>query len=133
MKVKCPHCGAVAQAVGYFAGKSVVCPKCKKSHVAKRYDRAVVLANKAKSRDAAKKGRPPPEPQGPIVLPIVGVLVIILGAMSIPVAGGAGAIGVVGGIVLIALGNIQEHVQKTAYWAKWIYRELREQNESEKK
>ncbi len=133
MKVKCPHCANIAKAPDEYGGKTVTCAKCKKSHIAVAYEGGVVLADAVVAKEAAKKGKPPPEPVGPMLLPLVGVLAIILGLLSIPVASGAGAMGVVGGIVLIALGTIQEHVQKTAYWAKRIYRELHEQNESEKK
>jgi hypothetical protein len=134
MQVKCSHCGNIAKAPDEYSGKSVECSKCHKSSVAVAYERKAEICGVLETIEAEEsKTKTPPEPAGPILLPIVGVLMIIFGALSIPVTSGAGAIGVVGGIVLIALASIQEHVQKTAYWAKRIHDELRGQNEGQKK
>ena len=138
MKVKCPHCGHIDKAPDEYSGKHVDCPKCKQPVIALAYDPGIIEANKAKTNDAAKKPKPPPEPEGPILLPFFGLLLIILSVLSVPVASENGNFGVafggvIAGVVLIALAHLQRYVQKVAYWGKRIHEELRRQNGAEKK
>ncbi|MBW2559444.1 MAG: hypothetical protein JRE40_01175 [Deltaproteobacteria bacterium] len=149
MKVKCPHCGHIDNAPDEFVGKQVNCPKCKKSLIAgdniasigEIVDASVVIANKTKTEEAAKKGKPPPEPAGPILLPIVGGLAAMFGLLGMavmvlamePVGIVAGVVGFLGGLTVMAVAEIQGHVERTAHWAKRIHEELCKQNGGQKK
>lgn len=138
MQIKCPQCGHIDKCRDEFAGKTVDCPKCQWPIVAKAFDGGAVLADSVIAKEAAKKGKPPPEPAGPILLPIFGLLVIILSVLSVPMASESGNFGVafggvIAGVVLIALANIQRHGQRTAHWTKQMCLDSRKRDEGEKK
>ena len=126
MKVKCPHCGYIALAPDQSAGKEMECPQCKNLHVAKAYE---VVADGA---DAMKK-ESPPKSWGLMLLMLFGVLLIVLSVLSVLFAASEVVVvvafgGIAVGVVLIALGYLQRHIEKTAYWANRIHEELRRQN-----
>ncbi len=83
MQVKCPHCGNIAKGPDDYTGRKVQCPKCKEPHFAVAYEGGVVLADKVKARDAAKKGEP-------------------LRSGESPSGGGVGTFFVILGLVIIA-------------------------------
>ena len=132
MKVKCPHCGYIALAPDQSAGKEIECPQCKTLHVAKAYE-VDVMADGA----AAKKKESPPKSWGMLLLMLFGVLLIVLSILSVLFAASEVVVvvvafgGIAVGVVLIALGYLQRHIEKTAYWANRIHEELRRQNKVE--
>ncbi len=65
MKVKCPHCGAVAQAPGEFTGRRVQCPKCKKVLVAiPDMDAGSSSAEKTLPQSKQPESQESPKPKG---------------------------------------------------------------------
>jgi phage FluMu protein Com len=128
MKVKCPHCGCIALAPDQSAGNEIECPQCKNLHVAKAYE-VDVMADGA----AAKKKESPPKSLGLLLLMLFGVLLIVLSVLSVLFAASEVVVvvafgGIAVGVVLIALGYLQRHIEKTTYWANRIHEELRRQN-----
>ena len=62
------------------------------------------------------------------VLSVPLTALLTLGRVSLGAVLGAAFGGVIAGLVLITLANIQWNTQKTAYWAKRTHEELRRQN-----
>ncbi len=68
-----------------------------------------------------------------MLLMLFGVLLIVLSVLSVLFAASEVVVvvafgGIAVGVVLIALGYVQRHIEKTAYWANRIHEELRRQN-----
>ena len=130
MKVKCPHCGYIAMSPDQSAGNEMECPQCKNLHVAKACEVDEVMADGGE----AMKKESPPESWGLMLLMLFGVLLIVLSVLSVLFAASEVVVvvvafgGIAVGVVLIALGYLQRHIEKTAYWANRIHEELRRQN-----
>ncbi len=141
MRVKCPDCGNIAKAPDEYEGKTVRCAKCKESHIAVAYEGGVVLSDAVVGIEMVKNREPPPEPVGPMLLPVVGGLAAMFGLLCLlvmvlamnPIGVVVGVVGFLGGLTVMAVAEIQGHAERTAYWTKQMCLDSRKRDGGEKK